>query len=383
MINVRGGTLRIGINALQLTARNSGIGQYIYNMISSLISLNINEYYLYLSRGNARPEWLGQRGVDIKEIPFCKEQVILRNLYELFYLGQDLSRDDLSVYWSPDTKIPLLIPKNIPFVVTVHDLAIIKEPETYKYSRVVYWRRLFQHAIQKSSYVVAISQTTRNDLIELMDVSPEKIKVVYNGVSAQFKPVENTNILMRVAKKYCLPEKFLLFVGLFSPRKNIAGILRAFSILKNEYQIPHRLVMVGEKGWRYRADLELVQSFGLEKQVFFPGFVEDEDLPAVYNLADVFVFPSLYEGFGLPVLEAMACGIPVVTSNISALPEVVGKAGILVNPHEPEEIATGIHRLISNKKLSSELAKAGLKRSRHFLWENAARELLKVFREIA
>ncbi|MCG9966624.1 glycosyltransferase family 4 protein [Pelotomaculum terephthalicicum JT] len=375
--------MRIGINALQLTARNSGIGQYIYNMISSLISLNINEYYLYLSRGNARPEWLGQRGVDIKEIPFCKEQVILRNLYELFYLGQDLSRDDLSVYWSPDTKIPLLIPKNIPFVVTVHDLAIIKEPETYKYSRVVYWRRLFQHAIQKSSYVVAISQTTRNDLIELMDVSPEKIKVVYNGVSAQFKPVENTNILMRVAKKYCLPEKFLLFVGLFSPRKNIAGILRAFSILKNEYQIPHRLVMVGEKGWRYRADLELVQSFGLEKQVFFPGFVEDEDLPAVYNLADVFVFPSLYEGFGLPVLEAMACGIPVVTSNISALPEVVGKAGILVNPHEPEEIATGIHRLISNKKLSSELAKAGLKRSRHFLWENAARELLKVFREIA
>ncbi len=374
--------MRIGINALQLTVRNSGVGQYINNMVSSLLSLSADQFIIYFSCGNKRTEWLALMNVVLKETPYYKEQVILRNLYELFYFGLEIRKDSLSLLWSPDTKAPLKIPTNIPFVVTVHDLAIFREPETYQYSRVIYWRKLFKRAIHKASCVVAISHTTRNDLIELMNVSPQKIKVIYNGVNPFFRIIDDINFLEQVSQKYCLPKKFLLFVGLFSPRKNIAGILRAFSILKNKYQIPHQLVMVGEKGWLYQDDLKLVHSLDLEKKVFFTGYVEDEDLPAVYNLADAFIFPSLYEGFGLPVLEAMACGTPVVTSNISALPEVVGPAGILVNPHNHEEIASGVYRLLSDRKLSSELVKAGLERSRQFTWENAAREMLMVFREL-
>lgn len=377
-----GEILRIGINALQLTARNSGVGQYINNMISSLLSFSTDQFVIYFSCGNKRTEWLALQNVVLRETPYYKEQVILRNLYELFYFGLEIRKDNLSLLWSPDTKVPLQIPANIPFVVTVHDLAIFREPGTYLYSRVMYWRKLFKHAIHKASCVVAISHTTRNDLIELMNVSPEKIKVIYNGVNPCFRIIDDIDFLEQISQRYSLPRNFLLFVGLFSPRKNIAGILRAFSILKNRYQIPHRLVMVGEKGWLYRNDLRLVRLLGLEEEVSFTGYVDNKDLPAVYNLADVFVFPSLYEGFGLPVLEAMACGIPVVTSNVSALPEVAGQAGILVDPHNPEEIASGVYRLLSDRKLSSELVRAGLERSRQFTWKNAARELLKVFHEL-
>jgi glycosyltransferase involved in cell wall biosynthesis len=229
---------------------------------------------------------------------------------------------------------------------------------------------------------VAISQTTKNDLIELMNIPPEKIRVIYDGVSPSFRLIDDQVHLARVASKYSLPNQFLLFVGLFGPRKNIAGILQAYAILKKKHHASHHLVMVGERGWRYRTDLELVQRLGLENDVVFPGFVEDEDLPAVYNLADVFIFPSLYEGFGLPVLEAMACGTPVVTSNLSALPEVVGTSGVLVDPRDPEEIALGVHRLLSNSKLASSLVKAGLERSSHFTWENAAEQLMAVFQEL-
>ncbi len=379
--NFRGEILRIGVNALQLTARNSGVGQYIYQMVSSMLSISTDQFNIYLSRGNTRSEWLGAHGAKINEIPFRKEQVIFRNLYELLYYGVALRKEGLTHFWSPDTKIPLLAP-NIPTIITSHDLAIFREPETYQYSRVFYWRKLFKHAIQRSSIVVAISNTTRNDLIELMDVSPSKIKVIYNGVDPRFKTIKDSNLLEQVKNKYSLPSNFLLFVGLFSPRKNIAGILKAFAILKKKFNIPHYLVMVGEKGWRYQSDLELVNSLGLGNVVVFPGYIEHEDLPAVYNAAEIFVFPSLYEGFGLPVLEAMACGTPVVTSNVSALPEVVGEAGIMVNPYDYEEIANGVYKLLSDKKLSSGLVKAGLERARYFTWENAAREMLSLFREL-
>jgi glycosyltransferase involved in cell wall biosynthesis len=378
----KGETVRIGVNALQLTARNSGVGQYIYQMVSSLLSSGTDQFQIYSSNGMAPAEWSSRRNVDIKEIPFRKEQLILRNLYELFFFGAALGRDKLSLFWSPDTKLPIFLPSDIPYVVTVHDLAILREPETYKLSRVVYWRKLFKHAIQRSALVVADSNATRDDLMELMDVPPEKIRVIYCGVSPRFRLIDDQDYLARVARKYSLPKQFLLFVGLFSPRKNIAGILQAYAILKKKHQVSHHLVMVGERGWRYRADLELVQRLGLESDVVFPGFVEDEDLPAVYNLADVFIFPSLYEGFGLPVLEAMACGTPVVTSDLSALPEVVGDAGVLIDPRDPEEIASGVYRLLSNSKLASGLARAGLERSSHFTWTNAARELMAVFQEL-
>lgn len=376
------GSLHIGINALQLSSRNSGIGNYICHIVSSLLALSDDQYTIYLSRGNMQNEWYNNQNVCLKEKPFRKEQFYRRNIYELSGFGLDLSREGLSLFWSPDTKVPLLMPKNIPFIVTVHDLAILREPATYLLSRVVYWRKLFKLAIQRSACVVAISNNTKKDLIDLMGVSPEKIRVVYNGVSPCYKPVENPFLLEQVASKHHLPARFLLFVGLISPRKNIKGILNAFSILKKTYRIPHRLVIVGEKGWRYQADLSLVKKLGLEEDIIFTGYVDDKDLPAIYSLADVFIFPSLYEGFGLPVMEAMACGTPVVTSNASALAEVVGTSGVLINPHIPEEIAYKVNLILSDPQLSSLLTVAGKERAKMFSWEKAARELIEIFHEI-
>jgi glycosyltransferase involved in cell wall biosynthesis len=215
-----------------------------------------------------------------------------------------------------------------------------------------------------------------------MGINSEKIKVIYNGVADNFKIITDEELLVRVRKKYRLPEQYLLFVGLFSPRKNIAGLLKAFAILKKKYAIPHKLLMVGEKGWKYKSDLALVDSLGIAEEVIFTGYVKNEELPAIYTMASAFVFPSLYEGFGLPLLESMACGTPVVTSNISAMPEVVGDAGILVEPNEPLGIAEAVYRLISDKQLAKELTSLGFQRVHCFTWEKAAREMITLFQEI-
>jgi glycosyltransferase involved in cell wall biosynthesis len=375
--------LHIGINAMQLSARNSGIGQYIRHMVSSLLSSSEDRFTIYLSCGNVHPEWLGNKNVAIEEKLFRKEQFIRRNIYEISSFGLDLSRANLSLFWAPDAKIPLLMPRNLPLAITVHDLAFLREPETYLLSRVIYWRKIFKLAVEKSTLIVAISNNTKNDLIDLMGVSPEKIRVIYNGVSPRFKPVQDQLLLEKVARIYKLPERFLLFVGLFSPRKNIGCTLKAFKILKEVYRVPHQLVLVGENGWGFREDLRLIKLFGLEKDVVFTGYVADEDLPAVYSLADVFVLPSIYEGFGMPVVEAMACGTPVVTSNTSALAEVVGGSGVLIDPYNPEEIAHKVNLIITDKKLRASLSEAGKERAGQFCWDKAARELIKAFQELA
>ncbi|KFD41296.1 hypothetical protein DK28_0210530 [Peptococcaceae bacterium SCADC1_2_3] len=376
--------MRIGISALQLSNMNSGIGQYIYCLVSALLKQNNfqdHECLIYFSKKSTPQEWQGHPKIITREIPFTKEQALLRNIFELFLYGNILEREKLSLAWFPDTKAPLQLSPKIPFVVTVHDLAIIRLPHTYQTSRVIYWRKLFKHAVKRAIYIIAISQSTKKDLVNLMGINSEKIKVIYNGVADNFKIITDEELLVRVRKKYRLPEQYLLFVGLFSPRKNIAGLLKAFAILKKKYAIPHKLLMVGEKGWKYKSDLALVDSLGIAEEVIFTGYVKNEELPAIYTMASAFVFPSLYEGFGLPILEAMACGTPVVTSNISAMPEVVGDAGILVEPNDPLGIAEAIYRLISDKQLAKELTSLGFQRVHCFTWEKAAREMITLFQE--
>lgn len=376
--------MRIGISALQLSNLNSGIGQYIYCLISALLKQNTfqnHEYLIYFSKKSTPQEWKGHPKIITKEIPFAKEQALIRNFFELFFYGSILEREKLSLVWFPDTKVPLLFSPKIPFVVTVHDLAIIRLPYTYQTSRVIYWRKLFEYAIKKAKYVIAISNSTKKDLVNLMGINPEKIKVIYNGVADNFKVIVDKELLVTVRKKYRLPEQYLLFVGLFSPRKNIAGLFKAFAILKEKYAVPHKLLMVGEKGWKYKSDLALVDSLGIAKEVIFTGYVRNDELPAIYNMASVFIFPSLYEGFGLPLLESMACGTPVVTSNVSAMPEVVGNAGILVEPNNPLGIAEAVYRLVSDEQLVKKLTSLGLQRVRSFTWENAAREMISIFQE--
>jgi glycosyltransferase involved in cell wall biosynthesis len=216
----------------------------------------------------------------------------------------------------------------------------------------------------------------------LLDVEPNRVAVVYGGVDSGFHPIEDEATLQAARVKYGLFSPFILYVGTIEPRKNLGRLLRAYTRLRAKYKTPHRLVVAGGLGWLYQDVLREIDELASEHEVIFLGRVPDEDLPTLYSLADVFAFPSLYEGFGLPPLEAMACGVPVVCSNTSSLPEVVGDAGILVSPYDIDALSEAIAGLLEDPARRSELAARGRERARLFTWERSARQLLAIYKRV-
>jgi glycosyltransferase involved in cell wall biosynthesis len=214
-----------------------------------------------------------------------------------------------------------------------------------------------------------------------LGIPPEKIFAIPLGVGESFSKISDEKQLDEIRRKYNLPEKFILYVGLVEPRKNIALLLKAYRDLQNQ-GIPHALVIVGRYGWDYEVVLKLVQELKLKEWVHFTGYVDHSELPAIYNLASLMVYPSLYEGFGLPVLEAMASGTPLVTTEVSSMPELVGKAGLLVPIGDKEALVEAMRSVLSNKELSDHLSRLGLQRAAHFTWRRNATETLQVYNSI-
>jgi glycosyltransferase involved in cell wall biosynthesis len=264
-------------------------------------------------------------------------------------------------------------------ILTVHDLTFMRLPQCAEAGLRAYLNKVVPRSIERADLVLADSQSTKNDLIELLGVSPHRIEVVYAGVERRFRPMEGEIALQRVKKRYGLDFPFILSLGTLEPRKNFSGLVEAYALMKNKEL---KLVIVGGKGWLYDEIFARVEELGLSGQVIFPGFVADEDLPALYNLAELFVFPSLYEGFGLPPLEAMACGTPVVTSDRPSLPEVVGEAGLMVEATDSQELAEAMERVLMDENLRREMREKGLKQAVKFTWEAAAGKLLDVYRRL-
>jgi len=235
------------------------------------------------------------------------------------------------------------------------------------------------YSARKAHHVIAVSEATRRDLIELYHISPAKITVLYHGISPAFRRVEDAGTLAAIRHKYGLAERpFVLSVGTIQPRKNYRRLIQAFAHLDESLA----LVIAGSKGWHYEDVFGEVSRQGLAERVHFLGFVADADLPALYSAASLFVYPSLYEGFGLPVLEAMTCGTPVVASNQSALPEVVGQAGLLVDPRDVKALAAAMSRLLADKDLHQKLAQAGHVRAANFTWGNMAVKLIALYQQL-
>ena len=224
--------------------------------------------------------------------------------------------------------------------------------------------------------IIVNSETTKKDLIMHLGVPEERISVTLLGRDERFVPIDDTSRNQIVREKYCLPESYLLFAGTLEPRKNISRLLEAFA--QGRAREVLKLVITGKKGWLYEEIFETVKRLNLEERVMFTGFVDDDDLPCVYSMARVFVYPSLYEGFGLPVLEAMACGAPVITSNVSSMREVAGEAAVLVDPVKVEALARSIDEIALSDSTHERLCQASLVRAKEFTWERTARETLKV-----
>jgi glycosyltransferase involved in cell wall biosynthesis len=330
----------------------------------------------------------------IRRLPF-HDKWLMRGWQRLrLPIPVELIVGKVDLFHSPDFTLPPTLP-GVPTLLTVHDLSFIRDPDSAWPSLRAFLNQAVPRSVRRASHVLADSQATKNDLIELFGTPAEKITVLYSGVEARFAPRRDRAGIDRVCAKYHLPRPFILSVGTLQPRKNYGRLIEAFGQFVNNLHSSttlrsaqnatrdYHLVITGGKGWLYESIFEQVKRSGLEDRVHFPGFVDDADLPALYCAADLFAYVSLYEGFGLPLLEAMACGTPVIGSNTSSLPEVIGEAGLQVDPRNVDEIAYALHQMIEQPELSARSIELGLERAQLFTWEKAARDLLAIYDLIA
>lgn len=284
--------------------------------------------------------------------------------------------DRLDVLHGPVNIAPLLTP--CATVVTVHDLAYLRLPDRLPTGRRRYFATLTRASVWRASRVLAVSESTKWDIVELLGVPPERIAVTPLAADTSFRPVTGEALEVFLAE-HGIVRPFVLSVGTLEPRKNLPTLLRAFARIAGE--VPHDLVLAGPEGWMTDEIHDTRRRLNLGDRLRFTGYVEAEVLPAWYSAADLFVYPSLYEGFGLPPLEAMACGTPVITSDVSSLPEVVGDAALTVPPTDETALAAAMHRVLGHPALRADLRSRGLERARRFSWERTAALTLAAYRD--
>ena len=279
--------------------------------------------------------------------------------------------------------------QNTRTLLTVHDLSFVRDPESAHPGLRRYLNTVVPRSVDKAHHVLADSRATKDDVVTLYGTAPDKITVLYCGVDARFSPKKQRGEEERIRRRYKLGRQpFILSLGTLQPRKNYSRLISAFARVADVSKwidgrpVSHKLVIVGKQGWLYDSIKADVSRLGVRTRIVFPGFADDEDLPALYRAADLFVFPSLYEGFGLPPLEAMACGTPVITSNVSSLPEVVGDAGMTVDPTDVYALANAMGRVLQDSQLRQQMIERGLARAAEFTWLRAARQLRQVYQQI-
>jgi glycosyltransferase involved in cell wall biosynthesis len=288
----------------------------------------------------------------------------------------------LSVFHGTNFQLPPL--SRARGIVTVHDLAFLTCPGSVPPGVAARLTRSARSSVRRAVRVVADSEHTRRDVIELLGAPPSRVTTIHLAAGAAFRPPTDAEAdRRRLATRYGLRFPYVLYVGTTNPRKNLARLLPAFAAARRRARLPHSLVLVGDPGFAHASVLAQIDELGLAGAVVLPGYTDDADMPAIYGAADLLAFPSLYEGFGLPVLEAMSAGCPVLTSNVSSLPEIAGDAALLVDPTSVEEIDAGIERALTDAALRAGLVERGLRQAAKFSWARAAAEHLRLYRELA
>lgn len=301
---------------------------------------------------------------------------VVRIIWEQLFLPSLAA--GLDVLHCPVNVLPVCL--TCPAVLTIHDLTFLRFPERFRPERQRYLAALTRLSAKRARRITTDSANTRDDVAELFDIPLERIEVVYPGLDEAFHPVADDELDAFRARKG-LPDQFVLYVGTLEPRKNVTALISAYQQISQHGSTSWPLVIAGGKGWMFEDIFGQVERSGLADRVIFPGYVAPEELPYWYAAATVFVYPSLYEGFGLPPLEAMACGTPVVVSNASSLPEVVGDAGLKVDPYRTDELAEGLAEVLQSTAKREQMIAAGLRQAASFTWEKAATQLTAIYRE--
>ncbi len=373
--------MRIGINAFFLEQPATGSGQYTRNLLRSLAEADSTTEYLLFSPGSncrLRIADCGLRIADCRLVKLWFEQVTFPRLCQ---------REGVDVAHVPYFAPPLR--HSTPTVVTIHDLIPLILPAYRGPLLVRLYTHLVSAAARRADAIIADSEASKEDIVRLLGIPAERVQVIYLAVDRRFRPITDEAHLENVRRKYHLPADYVFYLGGFDQRKNLGTLLKAFKRLTFDLK-PRtsdlQLVIAGHLPARdtpfFPDPRRMVRELGLQGKVAFIGWVPEEDKPALYSMAKLFVFPSLYEGFGLPPLEAMACGTPVISSNVSSLPEVVGDAGLLVDPRDAAELADAMATILDDGRLRRGLGQRGLEQARRFSWEKTARETLKVYRRV-
>jgi len=369
--------MRIGIDARLMYYSPGGIAEYTRQLVQALTEIEngqeSDEFTVLYSRKD-QPHMFRHASFQARALWTPSHHRL-----EGWTLGVELHRLGLDLLHSPD----FIPPRADQFgrVITVHDLAFLLYPHFLTRDSARYYGQIDQ-AVRQTDHIIAVSESTRRDTMKLLGVPDRKISVIYEAANPIFRRLEPALARQKLAGLYDLPAGFILFVSTIEPRKNVATLLQAFRKLKDDYHVPHKLVLAGRKGWLFDDVFAGIASLKLENECIFLGQVPVQNLLYLYNAADLLVHPAFYEGFGLPPLEAMACGTPVVTSNVSALPEVVGDAGLLVDPNDTDGLTVAIWRALTDEGLRAGMIERGLSRAGGFSWQRAARETLDVYHQV-
>jgi len=366
--------------SLSPTYRSAGISSYMDNLLRHLPAADAGMDYEVFTHERA---WPAPAGMRVRYTRWPTHHPLARIPWEQVVLPWWLYAGRHNLLHALAFVAPLAW--RGPTVVTVFDLSFLLFPERFRVYNRLYLSMFTRLSARRADRVIVISESTKRDAVRLLGLDARRVAVVYCGVDEMYRPLP-AEVVEEYRRRRGLPERFVLFVGTLEPRKNIAGLIEAYRLLAAGWPRgagePPALVIAGAKGWYYQDVYQAVQRAELMERVVFTGYVPADELPFLYNAATLFVYPSFYEGFGLPPLEAMACGTAVVVSDRSSLPEVVGDAGVLVNPEEPAAIAQAMHELLRDEEARRVLADKGRRRAAAFSWQRAAQETTAIYRQV-
>ena len=365
--------MKIGIDARPLSYQLTGIGFYLKSLLDELQAIDQTRHYVLISNKGIdydikNPKWSKQEGGCAKKL--------MSTVWMQSFLPVLARRLELDVFWGPRHHLPVFLPPDIKKIVTIHDVVHLLFPETMSLPNLLIERMLMRLSLASADRIVAVSNATREEIIQRYPVKAARVRAVHSGVPQMAAPARDERL-----PGFLLAEKYFLFVGTLEPRKNFERIFKAFERIDAPAQGIH-LVITGASGWKNQTFIRMLESHPLRPYVHFTGYVSRRALGQLYEKALGLVFPSLYEGFGFPILEAMSSGTPVITSNSSAMREIAGDAALLVDPRDIGQIARAMEQLISDAGLRNALIQRGGRRSKAFSWNRAALEMIQMFQEV-
>ena len=373
--------MNIGIDIRPLmTAPRTGVGEYAFGLLDAIFNIDReNQYFLFYNSSR-------DVSANIPKWDFPNVKIIGSHIPNKFFnsslalfgrprLDRECGAQKIDVWFSPNLNFTALT-DGVKYILTIHDLSFDFFPE-FSTCKQYFWHKAVRPKpqCQRANLIITPSENTRRDIIDYYKISPEKIIVIYPGV-------HTPKIHVDIKNKYNLPDKYILFLGTIEPRKNIIGLIEAFENLRAKYPIMAHLVIAGASGWKNKEIFARAKASNVADKIHFINFVAPEDKAALYACAEIFVYPSFYEGFGFPILEAMAAGTPVISSNRSSLPEIAGSAAYLIDPARPEQLTLAMNELINKPSLRAWHVQKGLEQAKKYSWEKAAREWLNTLKSL-